>query len=174
VRKYYAARGVEVSKDPDQYSTDFGKSMQKIASIPSSFPAPREIVILSTLGGRVDQGLGLLHEMIREELRDSTLRLWLVSESSISFVLKKGCNVIEGLKSSGTFTQNMGLLPIYGPATITTSGLEWDVQDWDTQMGTQVSTSNHVTADEVRVQTTASILFTIERSPIPAETGTET
>lgn len=146
--------------------------MKKIALTPSlSYPAPRDIIILCTLGGRVDQGLGLLHEMIREENHDPLVRLWLLSESSISFVLKKGLNVIDGLKSSGLFTKNVGLVPIFGPATITTSGFEWDVQDWDTQMGTQVSTSNHVTADKVHVQTTASILFTIERSHITSKNG---
>lgn len=119
--------------------------------------------MLGSLGGRVDQGLGLLHEMIREETRDPTLRLWLVSESSISFVLRPGQTVVEGLVSTGLFTKNMGLVPIYGPATITTSGLEWDVKEWDTSMGTQVSTSNHVVADEVHVHTNAPILFTIER-----------
>jgi thiamine pyrophosphokinase len=33
-------------------------------------------------------------------------------------------------------------------------------------MGGQVSTSNHVKADEVRVETSAPILFTIERAPL--------
>lgn len=138
--------------------------MQKIAAN-TSLTSTREVLVLGTLGGRVDQGLGLLHEMLREETREPLLRLWLISESSISFILNKGSNTIEGLLASGLFTKYVGLVPVYGPATITTEGLEWDVEDWDTQMGIQVSTSNHVTADEVHVQTNAPILFTIERSP---------
>jgi thiamine pyrophosphokinase len=156
---------VTVSKDPDQYSTDFGKTMQVISSR-NSPQNLRQVLVLGTLGGRVDQGLGLLHELIREETRDPTLRLWLVSESSISFILRPGHTVVEGLVSTGLFTQNMGLVPIYGPATITTSGLEWDVKEWETSMGTQVSTSNHVMSDEVHVHTTAPILFTVERRPL--------
>ena len=31
VREYYEARGVPVLRDRDQYSTDFGKCMQKIS-----------------------------------------------------------------------------------------------------------------------------------------------
>lgn len=112
----------------------------------------------------------MLHEMIREETLDPSVRLWLVSEASISFVLRKGVSIVQDLKSSRMFTENMGLVPIFGPATITTSGLEWDVHDWNTQMGTQVSTSNHVIADEVHVITNAPILFTIERS-IPSQKG---
>ncbi|KAF2279414.1 thiamine pyrophosphokinase-like protein 1 [Westerdykella ornata] len=170
VRAYYESHGVDVSQDHDQESTDFGKTMQKIASRRSS-TSEREVVVLGTLGGRVDQGLGLLHEIFREELKDPLLRLWLISEASVSFILEQGLNIVEGLKSSGLFTKNMGLVPIYGPAVITTSGLEWDVKDWDTQMGTRVSSSNHVISDEVQVNTTAPILFTIERNSITSSSG---
>jgi thiamine pyrophosphokinase len=163
VRAYYADRGVEVSQDRDQYTTDFGKAMQKISS-KDSLSSPREILVLGTLGGRVDQGLGLLHEMIREESKDSSLRLWLFSETNLSVILSKDHNVLRGLISSKLFTENVGIVPIYGHATITTAGLEWDVNEWETQMGHQVSTSNHVKADEVHVFTDAPVLFTIERA----------
>ncbi|KAF2658205.1 thiamine pyrophosphokinase-like protein 1 [Lophiostoma macrostomum CBS 122681] len=170
VRNYYASCGVDVSQNPDQYSTDFGKAMVKVASKQPS-QTQKDVLVLGSLAGRVDQGLGLLHEMIREEDRNPALRLFLVSESNVSFILKSGRNVIEGLKSSRFFTQNIGLLPVYGPSIITTSGLEWDVHDWKTQMGTQVSTSNHVMVDHIHVETDTAILFTIERSEMPVETG---
>ncbi|KAF2196676.1 thiamine pyrophosphokinase [Delitschia confertaspora ATCC 74209] len=165
VRDYYASLGVHVSKDPDQMSTDFGKAMQTISSTPVAAPQ-REVLILGTLAGRVDQGLGLLHEMIREETRDPSLRLWLFSESSVSFILRDTHNIISGTLSSRYFTSNVGILPIYGPAVIRTSGLEWDVKEWATQMGHQVSTSNHVVEEEVRVQTDMPVLFTIERAAL--------
>jgi thiamine pyrophosphokinase len=142
--------------------------MLKVASKQPS-KSQSDVLVLGTLAGRVDQGLGLLHEMIREENRDPALRLFLVSESNVSFILKSGSNVIEGLKSNRLFTQNVGLLPVYGPSIITTSGLEWDVHEWKTQMGYQVSTSNHVMMDDVHVETDTAILFTIERSEMPAE-----
>jgi thiamine pyrophosphokinase len=165
VRDYYAAQGVTVVRDRDQYSTDFGKCMRKLSSrLPSS--TAQDVLVLGTLGGRVDQGLGLLHEMIREETKHPNLRLWLFSESSVSFVLRSRHNVLRGLVESGCFTENVGLVPIWGPAVISTEGLEWDVKEWGTQMGGQVSTSNHVKADEVRVETSTPILFTIERAPL--------
>ena len=161
MRSYYVGRGVEVTQDPDQYSTDFGKAMVKIsANNPAT--SSRDVLVLGTLAGRVDQGLGLLHEMIREETKNSRIRLWLYSETNVSFILRGGHNIIKGALLSGHFTENVGILPAYGPATISTSGLEWDVQDWETQMGHQVSTSNHVKADEIHVYTNAPILFTIE------------
>lgn len=166
-RAFYSSHGVEISQDHDQYSTDFGKAMHKISrETPSTMP--RETLVLGTLAGRVDQGLGLLHEMIREENKDSNLRLWLFSETNLSVILRDGNNILQGLLSSNLFSENVGLLPIYGPAVISTSGLEWDVDEWDTQMGHQVSTSNHVKADQVQVDTTAPILFTIERATMDA------
>ena len=134
--------------------------MQKISSRASP-SAVRDVLVLGTLGGRVDQGLGLLHEMIREENKHLNLRLWLFSESSLSLILRPGETVLKGLQKSKVFTENVGLVPVYGPATISTQGLEWDVKQWSTHMGGQVSTSNHVKADSVRIETDAPILFTI-------------
>jgi thiamine pyrophosphokinase len=165
VRAYYASHGVDVSQDHDQESTDFGKTMQKISAKRAS-PSLKDVLVLGTLAGRVDQGLGLLHEMIREEAKHPGLRLWLFSECSLSFILRSQHNVIRKLQSSRLFTENIGLVPVWGPATITTAGLEWDVKQWYTHMGGQVSTSNHVKADEIRVETDAPILFTIERAPL--------
>jgi thiamine pyrophosphokinase len=167
VREYYTSLGVDVSQDRDVESTDFGKAMQKIAAAQPAL-RQREILILGTLGGRVDQGLRILHDIYRAELKNPSFRLWLLSEASVSFVLREGDNYIEGLKSGGFFTKYAGLIPIYGPATITTAGMEWDVSNWDTQMGGEhVSSSNHVVSDRVDVRTSGPILFTIERSESP-------
>ena len=169
MKEYYTARGVEITQDHDQYSTDFGKAMKKIRAVESVSPQ-REVLVLGTLGGRVDQGLGLLHEMIREERQDPTTRLWLFSERSISFILGSRHNILKGLKSGDVFTKYVGIIPVYGPAVITTSGLEWNVEEWDTSMGTQISANNHVVEDTVEIDTDAPVLFTIERKQIGAET----
>lgn len=163
IRDYYSAQGVEISRDPDQYSTDFGKAMQKIMTLPT--PSERHtVLILGTLGGRVDQGLGLLHEMLREQQKRPSLKLWLFSEASVSFILSKGRSRIHVPLSESYFTPNIGILPIYGPAVISTTGLEWDVQNWPTSMGGQVSTSNHIVQDLVEVETNTEVLFTLERT----------
>ncbi|KAK4999130.1 thiamine pyrophosphokinase [Elasticomyces elasticus] len=161
VRTFYERYGVEVTKDPDQYSTDFGKAMKKVAALPSH--GTQDVVILGTISGRVDQGLGLLHEMYREQLRRSHLRLWLFSEISISFILAAGEHVVHTPMSEGLITPNIGIVPIFGPSKITTEGLEWDVKDWETNMGGQVSTSNHIVGHQVAVRTESAVLFTMER-----------
>jgi thiamine pyrophosphokinase len=137
--------------------------MRKILARPSA-SAVRDVVILGSLSGRVDHGLGILHEMLRETEATPGIRLWLFSEASVSFILSKGLNVIHLPLSEGYFTANVGIIPIYGPGIITTKGLEWDVENWRTRMGFQVSTSNHIVADTVQVETSASVLFTVERA----------
>jgi thiamine pyrophosphokinase len=64
----------------------------------------------------------------------------------------------------GSITRNVGILPIYGPALISTKGLEWDVEDWETEMGGQVSSSNHIVADQISITTNREVLFTVERA----------
>lgn len=126
-----------------------------------------DIIILSTLAGRVDQGLGLLHELLRESLKPRSqpqqpVRLWLLTDQSLTFLLLPGKSTINSL-SATIFTKNIGILPIYGKAIVSTKGMEWDVQDWETEMGGMVSTSNHVLGDEVVIVTDRVVLFTIER-----------
>lgn len=161
-RNCFAKLGVEITKDPDQYSTDFGKGINKVLS---HKPGVRDILVLGSLGGRVDQGIGLLHELYREQkFRHPHVRFWLFSEASVSVMLKPGTTVLLTPLSEGLITRNIGILPIYGPASISTKGLEWDVQDWRTEMGGQVSSSNHIVEDRVEITTDNEVLFTVERA----------
>ncbi|KAI7097300.1 hypothetical protein KC324_g21329, partial [Hortaea werneckii] len=64
VREAYEKLQVQVSEDPDQYSTDFGKAIKKVIE---HLPEVSDILIHGSLGGRVDQGIGLLHELYREQ-----------------------------------------------------------------------------------------------------------
>ncbi|KAJ9619175.1 thiamine pyrophosphokinase [Taxawa tesnikishii (nom. ined.)] len=163
VRDFYDKQGVLISQDPDQYSTDFGKAIRQVFE---AQPSLSDVLVLGTIAGRVDQGIGLLGEMHREQhsTRHPSLVLWLFSESSISFILKKGKTKIHTPLQEGVITRNVGILPVYGPAHVTTQGLEWDVEDWYTSMGGQMSTSNHIVRDEVFITTDAEVLFTVERN----------
>jgi thiamine pyrophosphokinase len=91
-------------------------------------------------------------------------RVYLVSEESITFLLRTGHHRIvvrDGREE--IFGKHVGILPIREPSRITTKGLEWDVEDWETEMGGQLSTSNHVLPETrvVEVHTTKDVLFTI-------------
>jgi thiamine pyrophosphokinase len=38
------------------------------------------------------------------------------------------------------------------------------VQDWETEMGGQMSTSNHIISDSITIWTNNYVLFTVERA----------
>lgn len=162
VRTRYEQLGVEISKDPDQYCPDFAKAMKKISQ---ELPNVRDVLVLGSLGGRVDHGVGLLSELYREHKHNHPgIRFWLFSESSVSVILQPGTTAIHTPLHSGLITRNIGILPCYGPATISTQGMEWDVHDWPTEMGGQISTSNHIVSDRITVTTDTDVLLTIERA----------
>lgn len=159
VQQAYTKLGVKITRDPDQYSTDFQKAVKRAFEVD---PHVRDILVLGSLGGRVDQGIGLVHELYREHKRRVDTRIWLYSEASVSVVLEKGRSVLRTKLSEGLIRKHAGILPVYGPAVISTSGFEWDVKDWQTEMGGIVSTSNHVEQDLVRIDTDRELLFTVE------------
>ena len=151
-----------------------------------------DVVVLGGLGGRVDQAFSQVHHLYmfsQLSTPDSTRPsggLYLVSEESISFLLQRGHNTIltpggsklgPGVNNGGhpeshardsshldfiCLAENVGIIPISGPASITTSGFEWDVKDWKTEFGGQLSTSNHIRADVVTVETSVPVMFTAE------------
>jgi thiamine pyrophosphokinase len=83
--------------------------------------------------------------------------------SSITLLLWPGTTKIETPLKEGLITPNVGILPLFGKAVITTKGLEWDVEDWPTEMGGQISTSNHIVEDHISISTDVHVLFTVER-----------
>lgn len=57
----------------------------------------------------------------------------------------------------------VGLLPVQGLTHITTHGLQWDIENWATEFGGQLSTSNYLQSDVVEVATKERpIVFTVE------------
>lgn len=181
-----------IVEDPDQYSTDFTKCLKYLRANAGDITAPispqagtggrLEILILGGLGGRVDQAFSQIHHlylMTREYSSDQSAgNLYLVSEESLTFILQPGHNTIrtprtnrpdtygEGQAEGGDdgylLEENVGIIPISGPAQITTKGFQWDVEDWATEIGGQLSTSNHIRDDVVEVTAEVPILFTVE------------
>ncbi|RHZ69907.1 hypothetical protein CDV55_107219 [Aspergillus turcosus] len=144
-------------------------------------PKRLEILIMGGLGGRVDQAFSQIHHlylMTREVAGQRPMGdLYLISEESITFILQADSHAIRTprTKRPGVhprpeqaeeeyylLEENVGIIPLSGPAKITTSGFEWDVEEWLTEIGGQISTSNHIRADEVIVDTNVPVLFTLE------------
>ncbi|KAL8297701.1 hypothetical protein RB597_007193 [Gaeumannomyces tritici] len=181
-RAYYQAlpQPPAIIQDPDQESTDFGKAVKlirdherapEIAEAVSHIRFPRgrcDIVAVGGLGGRIDQGLSQLHHLCLfqadEDYRDG--HMYLVSSENLTFLLKPGRHTIHVREEmmDESFGKHVGIIPIKGRSIITTKGLEWDVENWETEFGGRVSTSNHVKPETrvVEVVTDRDVVFTIE------------
>jgi thiamine pyrophosphokinase len=167
VEEYYRGRGSQIIKDTNQESTDFMKCLKLVSSkadeIVRGSTQKLDVVALGGLEGRVDQGLSQLHHLYMADM-DASLhigRIILLTPKSITFLLQKGLNKVYTPSGKG-LAENIGILPIGRPAVISTIGLEWDVHDWKTEFGGQISTSNHIKSNVVEVQTTERVVFTIE------------
>ncbi|KAJ9292823.1 hypothetical protein DTO271G3_8398 [Paecilomyces variotii] len=170
--KYLRANASRILHSPPENTSSSKGSTSETKSHPRL-----DVLILGGLGGRVDQAFSQIHHLYAMARHsDSPGELYLVSEESISFILQKGRNVIqtpgarrEKASSKDTdpdgiyyLEENIGIIPISGPAVISTTGFEWDVIDWRTELGGQISTSNHIRADVVSVETNERVLFTAE------------
>lgn len=173
-REYWQGEGVNVVHDADQYSTDFMKAVDHLRATQGQ---GLDIVVLGGLGGRVDQGISVLHQLYKyqEDPGYPKGKMFLVSSESLTFVLKAGRHRIKAKASDEKkrtvgLGKHVGIIPLKEKSFITTQGLEWDVRDWETEFGGQMSTSNHVEEEWVVVETTKDVLFTIDLE-IPPEVG---
>ncbi|KAH7163380.1 thiamine pyrophosphokinase [Dactylonectria estremocensis] len=174
VRNFYSSQPspATIIHDPDQESTDFGKA---ISWIRKEHPGGIDIVALGGIGGRVDQGLSQLHHLYRFQADPAYAegRVFLLSGSSLTFLLKAGVHHIQVREDgeSDVFGKHVGIIPLKEPSVISTTGLEWDVTDWQTEIGGQLSTSNHVLPDTqvVQIKTDKDVLFTIALRQVDGE-----
>lgn len=126
--------------------------------------AGQDVIVLGGLGGRADQAFSLIHHlyMYASSPLQGLRKLYLVTDNGVLFVLSKGKHKIATPVAPNFFTHNVGIIPVGTPSVISTRGLEWDVQDWRTEFGGQLSTSNHIISDHVTVETSEAVLFTTE------------
>ena len=171
VEEHYQNQNVKIVKDPDQYSTDLQKCLKYIEDQITELqdeddPSRRkmDVAIFGSLGGRADQAFSQLHHLYASSQVTTPIigDLYLITTESVIFLLEKGKNSIYAPVGPEHFTENVGIIPIGRPSIITTHGLEWDVTDWHTEFGTQMSTSNHIRAEKVEVDTSERVLFTLE------------
>ena len=176
VEEHYRSQDVKIVKDPDQYSTDLQKCLKyiedQIIELQDEDASPRrkmDVAIFGGLGGRADQAFSQLHHLYASSQNTTPMigDLYLIATESVIFLLEKGKNSIYAPVGPEHFTENVGIIPIGRPSIITTHGLEWDVTGWSTEFGTQMSTSNHIRAAKVEVDTSERVLFTLEIAKKP-------
>ncbi len=171
VEEHYRSQDVKIVKDPDQYSTDLTKCLKYIRDQMVEREDEHEsrwrgvdVAIFGSLSGRADQAFSQLHHLYTcsQDVASTIGDLYLVTAESVIFLLERGKNRIHAPVGPSHFTENVGIIPIGRPSIITLHGFEWDVTDWSTEFGTQMSTSNHIRAEIVEVETSESVLFTLE------------
>ncbi|KAL9123746.1 MAG: hypothetical protein Q9217_006853, partial [Psora testacea] len=165
---YYNERHAKVVEDHDQNSTDLMKSLNYIDAIHLNGMAAKskDIVIFGGMEGRADQALSQLHQLYltasATDFRAGSL--YLITSTSVIFLLKRGLNRIHTPVGDRLFTKNAGIVPLAGPATLTTRGFEWNLNSEQLQFGKFISTSNHILKDVVEVDTNEPVMFTLEMS----------
>jgi len=154
-------QGAIISKDPDLYATDFTKCFKYIRN---HYHETCDIVCMGGLGGRVDQGIATLNHLYIFQKDYAHGKIYLLSTEALTFVLKTGYHRIrvKGPEQPSILGQNIGIIPMKQGCHITTTGLTWDVTNWKTEFGGQISTSNYVKDDYVTVETDGDVLFTID------------
>ena len=179
VMQYYESKGVQIIRDTDQYSTDLTKCLKhsrkshdletvwksRFGSEKDLQNHPIDVAIFGGLGGRADQAFSQLHHLYMFAKQGSILwkgDLYLITSKCLIFLLEKGPNTIFAPRKPQSFTENVGIIPIGKPCLISTRGFEWDVKDWPTEFGTQMSTSNHMKQDTVHIHCTERVLLTLE------------
>ena len=123
-----------------------------------------DVLVVGSLGGRADQAFSLIHHLyaVDEDPQIQCGDVYLLTPESVIFLLRKGSNRILTPVAKSQLGENVGIIPVAKPAVISTQGLEWDVQEWRTEFGKQVSTSNHVRSENVEVTTTERVIFTVD------------
>lgn len=182
VRAFYHAAGVQIDDhSEDQDSTDFEKcvhaleefkewtSMNHICSdgndrdgrathTPNQQQQQKTIVALGAHGGRLDHLLSNLNTLYT--FRDHNIIL--MGEGNLTRLVKAGCTCIRPVP--GIEGPHCGLIPLQGQATVTTSGLKWDMERTVTRFGGLVSTSNRIQGEEVCVESDSDLVWTTELS----------
>jgi thiamine pyrophosphokinase len=154
-RQYYSSLGVPIIGNPDQYSTDFDKAADFVVS---KLGPTAPIISVGSMGGRVDQSLSSIHRLFVSHEKNQPLSL--LSDKNVTILLMPGTSRISTpLTHLGN---TCGIIPIVGPAHITTKGLKWDVENWETKLGGQLSTSNQLMKDEIEITTDSPVVFTAE------------
>lgn len=157
---HYEKLGVPVVHDPDQYSTDFMKAMNQSHR---RFGAGKlNFYAFNALGGRIDH---CWHSYLCLSLAAQKGDfLALISNENVTFFVPEGAHTLATPRA--VLDECCGYAPIEGESSVTTRGLEWDVQDYAVSFATRLSTSNHLQADEVYVETDKPLMFTVNIKPL--------
>jgi len=116
------------------------------------------VLLLGGLSGRLDQSFHTLSYMHKQ--RKSPRTMMALTDDSLAWVLNAGEHMIH--VDHALLGPTCGLLPVgVAGSKLSTSGLEWNLDDADSSFDGLMSTSNHVIKGEVWIKTSEAIVWTI-------------
>lgn len=146
VLAFYQNRGCEtVDLSHDQDTTDLHKAvtwLERQDDRNEKRNLRRRILVTGALGGRFDHEmshLSCLHAF-------SELEIVLVGRTSTARLIPKGLTTI--VCDTNAEGPTCGLFPLLGPATVSTTGLRWNLHAQTLTFGTLISTSNRIECAE--------------------------
>lgn len=178
--KLYAAKGVSIVPTPDQDETDFTKALRVLADLlkKQQSGVSHILVMAGSNNNRFDHVLAIVATLYKaqEILSVPVVVVW---GGSLFWVLTAGRHRIQVppelcLDSSDSWC---GLVPVGQPATVTTTGLKWNLDEQTLAFGQLVSTSNTYQlppcGGEVTVTTSGPLLWTMGWMVEPSSFKTE-
>lgn len=164
--EYFRKLGARVVPTPDQDHTDFTKALMELGSLHKAgdgrVAGAEAVVAFVETGGRVDHVMGNLQSLaLVPALAPALCPTYLCSSHSLSWLLAPGSHRMSVPASR---PQHCGLIPIDGEATVTTTGLRWNLNSQPLRFGNLISTSNSFDpkSSEVTVKTNKTLLWTMD------------
>ncbi|KAL0093627.1 thiamine pyrophosphokinase [Phycomyces blakesleeanus] len=162
VRVFYEAKGVKVTQVKDQESNDFLKCIALMEEKEIALGIKDlDVVAVSAIGGRFDQTIASINTLFLMNHK-SDRKFILMSDENITILLDKGVHYLQCSEYEGP---TCGIMPIGAPATLTTEGLKWNLDNTLCCFGGMVSTSNVITAEYVTIKTDSPVVWTSEIRP---------
>ncbi|RUP44167.1 thiamine pyrophosphokinase [Jimgerdemannia flammicorona] len=159
IQEYYRERGTLIEQLHAQDSTDFMKCVALVRERDEVHKVEHDIIALSALGGRFDQTMASIHMLFL--LKGESRKVYLVSDECVTVLLDVGKHEIRlDQKIEGP---TCGVVPVgVAGATLTTSGLRWNLDHYYCNFGGLISTSNLLDSDVVTIETDQPVVWTVE------------
>ncbi|XP_022664256.1 thiamin pyrophosphokinase 1-like [Varroa destructor] len=158
VLQEYENRGVEIIRTADQEHTDFTKCLQVLYR---RHPGLEIILAFCAMGGRLDQmmaNINTLYQSVDFTHADVVIH----TGTEVCWVLRKGTHRI--MTPQGVRGGYCGIIAVGSPVRATSKGLKWNLNSTELAFRRLVSTSNSITSDEVEIEVTDDVLWTMTLS----------
>ncbi|KAH3679559.1 hypothetical protein WICMUC_000892 [Wickerhamomyces mucosus] len=188
VKRWYESHGVKTIKQSTQYATDLNKCLDfveiyydgmvnslaienindydgilKLHAQIKRKGSKIDVLILGGIDGRFDHTIHSISLLLKLSDLNPNLSAFFITFTDLIFLIPKGSNSIEFNTIQSFHGSNCGLLPLGGPVVLSTSGLKWDVKNWESSIKGAVSSSNRIVGDSrFLINTNDDLVLSIE------------